>query len=118
MRVQRCCTAAFSLVELLVVIAIIGVMTGVLLPAVQNARESARRSECLNRLRQISVALHNHESARGYLPSGSIAKPLASDPKQPHTFFRWSALAQAMPYMEQGTIYGELNLEEPLYTSG
>jgi prepilin-type N-terminal cleavage/methylation domain-containing protein len=109
---------AFSLVELLVVIAIIGVMTGVLLPAVQNAREAARRSECLNRQRQISLAFQNYESARGHLPSGSVAKALPSDPAQPHTFFRWSALAQAMPYMERGTISGELNLDAPLYTSG
>ena len=112
---RRC---AFSLVELLVVIAIIGVMTGVLLPAVQQAREASRRSECSNRLRQIGLALHNYESARGHLPSGSVAKALAEDPSQPHTFFRWSALAQAMPYMERGTIFGELNLDAPLYTSG
>jgi prepilin-type N-terminal cleavage/methylation domain-containing protein/prepilin-type processing-associated H-X9-DG protein len=105
----------FSLVELLVVIAIIGVMTGVLLPAVQNAREAARRSECVNRLRQIGLALHNFESAREHLPSGSMAKALPQSPASPHTFFRWSALAQAMPYMERGTIYGELDLEAPLY---
>jgi len=105
----------FSLVELLVVIAIIGVMTGVLLPAVQNARETARRSECVNRLRQIGLAVQNYESARGHLPSGSMAKALPESPASPHTFFRWSALAQAMPYMERGTIYGELDLNAPLY---
>lgn len=109
---RRC---GFSLVELLVVIAIIGVMTGVLLPAVQAAREASRRSECLNRLRQISLALHGHESARGHFPSGSVAKALPNNPLQPHTFFRWSALAQALPYMERGTIFGELNLDAPLY---
>ena len=105
----------FSLVELLVVIAIIGVMTGVLLPAVQNARETARRSECVNRLRQIGLAVQNYESARGHLPSGSMAKALPESPASPHTFFLWSALAQAMPYMERGTIYGELDLNAPLY---
>lgn len=109
--------AAFSLIELLVVVVIIGVMTGALLPAVQNAREAARRSECGNRLRQLGLALQNYESTRGHLPSGSMAKPLRTDPAQPHTFFRWSALAQALPYMERGTVYRDLDLDAPLYTS-
>jgi prepilin-type N-terminal cleavage/methylation domain-containing protein len=105
----------FTLIELLVVIAIIGVLVALLLPAVQASRETARRGDCLNRLRQITVAMHNHESARGHLPSGSVSQPDPTDPNAPHSFYRWSALAQALPYVEGASAYARLDLTQPLY---
>ena len=108
---------AFSLVELLVVIAIIGVMAGLLLPAVQQSRESARRVDCLNRTRQVAVALLNYEAARGHFAPGSEAKPYPAKPSTPHTFYRWSALAHALPYLEQASALAAIDLSLPLYGS-
>jgi prepilin-type N-terminal cleavage/methylation domain-containing protein/prepilin-type processing-associated H-X9-DG protein len=110
-----CRRRAFSLVELLAVIAIIGLLVALLLPAVQASRESARRSDCGNRLRQIALGLQNFESARKHLPSGSQARQYAADQATPHTFYRWSALAEALPYMDQAAAYASLDLDVPLY---
>lgn len=109
---------AFTLVEVLVVIAIIGLLFALLLPAIQSAREGARRTQCLNNLKQLGLALHNHESAKKRFPPGSVSKQYPPDPSHPHTFYRWSALAQLLPYMEQENLRKLLDLSLPLYMPG
>lgn len=81
----------FTLVELLVVIAIIGILVGLLLPAVQSAREAARRMQCGNNLKQFGLAVHNYESAHKKLPSGRSPSGLSTH-------------AQLLPYMEQNNV--------------
>lgn len=105
----------FTLVELLVVIAIIGILVALLLPAIQMAREAARRTECSNNLKQIGLALHNHESAHEFFPSAIEDKVTATFPSVPPRMYRWSALAMLTPYLEQSTIHSQLNLDVPLY---
>ena len=108
----------FTLVELLVVIAIIGVLVALLLPAIQSAREAARRTQCLNNLKQLGVALHNYVSAEKHFPPGSVAKTYAGQPNHPQTFYRWSSLAHLLPYMENQSVRDLLDLSLPLYMPG
>jgi prepilin-type N-terminal cleavage/methylation domain-containing protein/prepilin-type processing-associated H-X9-DG protein len=107
---------AFTLVELLVVLAIIGVLTALLLPAIGIARESARRTDCLNRLKQLGLALHNYESANRHLPSGSNSREYNATIAYP--FFRWSALAHLTPYLEESAAHNLLDMNVPLYGYG
>lgn len=114
-KLRRVKSTAFTLVELLVVIAIIGVLIALLLPAIQSARESARRTECLNNLKQLGVAAHNFVSSEKHFPPGSVAQTYPGEPSHPQTFYRWSALAHLLPYLENRVVHDLLDLSLPLY---
>jgi prepilin-type N-terminal cleavage/methylation domain-containing protein len=99
----------FTLVELLVVIAIIATLIGLLLPAVQSAREAARRTNCQSNVRQLALAVHNYESARRHFPPSMI--------HQTGTTFvsnngSWSVHGRVLPYVEEGVTAVKVNLEK------
>ncbi len=99
----------FTLVELLVVIAIIGILIALLLPAVQAAREAARRMQCSNNLKQIGLALHNYEGAHGALPFGSGGRINTPDYAVAGT---WPAML--LPYLELKTVYDRFDFNLPM----
>jgi prepilin-type N-terminal cleavage/methylation domain-containing protein len=103
--------AAFTLVELLVVIAIIGVLVALLLPAVQVARESARRTSCQNNLKQIGLALHNAGSTTNYFPPARIDDPTLPLPRAKN-WGRNSVHVFLLPYIEQGAIAAQYDLSK------
>jgi prepilin-type N-terminal cleavage/methylation domain-containing protein/prepilin-type processing-associated H-X9-DG protein len=120
----------FTLVELLVVIAIIGILIGMLLPAVQQVREAARRTQCANNLRQAGLACLNYESAFQHFPpglnvpinqgSGSFYTSQAnrmglSEPKIAGCFGSW--MVWVLPFMEQNNLYDQLNLTRREYVN-
>jgi len=92
--------SGFTLIELLVVIAIIAVLIALLLPAVQAAREAARRSQCVNNLKQLGIAMHNYHDVNGALP-------WSQGPYGPWT--DWSVLVGILPHMEQGALFNAIN---------
>lgn len=105
----------FTLIELLVVIAIIAILIALLLPAVQQAREAARRTQCKNNLMQLALALHNYDMAFEMLPPGSVnpTGPIVNSPQGYH--FSWAA--QLLPMMEQANAFSQINFDESAYAA-
>lgn len=95
--------SGFTLVELLVVIAIIGVLVALLLPAVQAAREAARRMQCTNHLKQIGLAMHNYHGVHNTFPPGRFVNPIDTQGRC------FSAYAHLLPYLEAETLFSQIN---------
>ncbi len=102
----------FTLIELLVVIAIIAILISLLLPAVQQAREAARRSQCKNNLKQIGLALHNYLDARRYFPPSACLNTSAT------TSVFWSPQAYLLPYLEQANLQKLIDWNQPYSVQG
>jgi prepilin-type N-terminal cleavage/methylation domain-containing protein/prepilin-type processing-associated H-X9-DG protein len=108
LRAPICRRDGFTLVELLVVVAIVGALVALLLPAIQAARESARRTVCLNHLRQIGVAMHNYHSAyRAFPPGGVEFRPPGNHTRRN---LAWSVFL--LPQLEEQGLYDRLNLSK------
>jgi prepilin-type N-terminal cleavage/methylation domain-containing protein/prepilin-type processing-associated H-X9-DG protein len=107
---RRAPLRGFTLVELLVVIAIIGVLVSLLLPAVQAAREAARRMSCQNNLKQYGLALHNFHDTTGNLPAAGVF-PVGG------TNFVWSAQCRLFPFIEQGNLASQISYDNSTTTA-
>lgn len=102
---------AFTLIELLVVIAVIAILVALLLPAVQQAREAARRTQCINNLKQIGLALQNYHDQHSVLPSGYVEH---FDPNRGETGPGWGWNAMLLPQLDQATIFSTINFNLPI----
>jgi prepilin-type N-terminal cleavage/methylation domain-containing protein len=106
----------FTIVELLVVVSIIGILMALIIPAVQSSRESARQSECLNKIRQVGIALQSYHAQQKSFPAGAIYRADPASPGAPHSSARWSTLVMILPYLENNTLHKQLRLDLPLYS--
>src|SRR5262245_40018483 len=113
----------FTLIELLVVIAIFGILIALLMPAVQQARESARRSQCANNLKQLGLAIHNYESVHRVIPPAYIGDPIADGSAFGVSYcdeyrngppgWAWGTLL--LPFLEQEVVYHSFDLNLPCW---
>jgi len=108
----------FTLIELLVVIAIIGVLIALLLPAVQAAREAARRSQCVNNLKQIGIAMHNYHDVQGSFPMGWSTYPSWDRTCNSANSHNQTMFTSILPAMEQSTIWNAINFSFPAGSGG
>ena len=121
----RATARAFTLIEMLIVIAIIGVLIGLLLPAVQRVREAANRAQCSNNLKQIGLALHNYHDLKGVLPPGVINSGCSSMgeqspsyyPGQPYKIYNHTGFTLLLPFLEQGDLYYQYDFALPASNS-
>lgn len=116
--VRRRQRAGFTLVELLVVVAIIAILAALLLPALMRAREAARRTQCISRIRQLATACHLYHDANRALPSGwycNEADPncqsLAGVPYQYAESYMWSGMSSLLPYLDQQTVAANMDYD-------
>ena len=108
-------SAGFTLIEMLVCISVIALLVAFLLPAVQSAREAARRSQCVNNLKQIGLALQNYHAGHNSFPY-EIADNISTPPsKGPGGRESYSALARLLPHLEQQALYSGINFSMELY---
>jgi prepilin-type N-terminal cleavage/methylation domain-containing protein/prepilin-type processing-associated H-X9-DG protein len=114
---MRTTRKGFTLIELLVVIAIIAVLISMLLPAVQSAREAARRAQCTNNLKQIGLAIANYESSFKLYPFGKGLTYTSTLPSAA-AYARWSGHSQLLMFIEQGNLFNSINFSLPPETPG